>query len=100
MDLYDPNFGDAFYDGSWHQNVDHAEALSKITCPSVLIHTNRSYDEHGILLAAMDEQDAKLAHSLIKNNTLINVKSGHGFHFEKPKDFIEIMLDFKDRIPK
>ncbi|MEG6511752.1 alpha/beta hydrolase [Desulforamulus ruminis] len=98
MDLYDPYFGDTFYDGSWHKNFDHAEALSKITCPSVLIHTNWSYDKHGILLAAMDEKDADRAHSLLKNDALINVKSGHGFHFEKPKDFIKIMIDFKDRI--
>ncbi|WP_041275262.1 hypothetical protein [Desulforamulus ruminis] len=69
----------------------------KITCPSVLIHTNWSYDKNGILLAAMDEKDADHTHSLLKNDTFINVKSGHEFHFEKPKDFIKIMIDFKGK---
>lgn len=100
MDLYDPQFGNTFYDSSWHKNFNHAEALSEIDCPSVLIHTSWSYDDQGILLAAMDEKDANLAHSLIKNNTLITVKSGHGFHFEKPQEFIKIMLDFKSSSQK
>lgn len=98
MDDYDPRFGEAFYDGSWHRDVDHSEVLSKMTRPSVLIHTNWSYDQDGILLAAMDDKEAHLAHSLMKDNTLIKVTSGHGFHFEKPKEFIKIMVDFKTKI--
>ncbi|MDP4153313.1 MAG: alpha/beta hydrolase [Bacillota bacterium] len=95
---YDIRFGDTFYDCSWFKHFDQAETLSRINCPSVLIHTSWSYDKNGILLAAMDENDATRAHSLIKNNELIEVKSGHGFHDEKPKDFIKIMKDFRGKI--
>jgi pimeloyl-ACP methyl ester carboxylesterase len=91
---FDIRFSDTFYDDSWFKGFDQAETLAKINCPSVLIHTSWSYDENGILLAAMDGNDANRVHSLIKNNELIEVKSGHGFHDEKPKDFIKIMKDF------
>lgn len=96
-DTYDPRFGETFYNSSWHKNFDHAEALAKIDCPSVLIHTSWSYGPDGILWAAMDGNDAERAHSLIKGNVLINVKSGHGFHFDHPREFIKIMLDFKEQ---
>ncbi|RYD02188.1 hypothetical protein N752_27435 [Desulforamulus aquiferis] len=59
MESYDPRFGDTFYDCSWMENFDHAETLSRINCPSVLIHASWSYDDNGILLAAMDGADAE-----------------------------------------
>lgn len=95
---YDIRFGDTFYNDSWFKNFDQAETLKKINCPSVLIHASWSYDENGILLAAMDGNDASHAHSLIKNNELIDIKSGHGVHVEKSKDFTRIMIDFLDKI--
>lgn len=98
LPAYDPRFGVTFYDGSWNRGFDHAEALKKIDKPTVLILAHWSYDENGILLAAMDERDARRAHALIKNNELIKVDSGHGFHFEKPREFVRILLDFKERI--
>lgn len=91
---YDLRFGDTFYDGSWFENYDQAETLARISCPSVLIHTSWSYTEDGVLLAAMSGEDAQRAHELIAGNELIDVKSGHDFHYEKPKEFIRIMLDF------
>lgn len=94
LEEYDPRFGDAFYDASWNKNFDHAEALAQITCPSVLIHTNWSYDANGILLAAMDDQDAERAHSLIKDNVLVDIRSGHDSHYEKPQEFIRILVYF------
>ncbi len=98
MMVYDPRFGDAFYDGSWHLNFDHGEALSKLNRPSVLIHTRFSFDENGILMAAMSGEDAARAHSLMGNSELVNVKSGHAVHIEKPDIFIRILTDFSQRI--
>lgn len=94
MDQYDPQFGNTFYDCSWMEDFNHEETLLKISCPSVLIHTKWSYDENGVLLAAMSGDDAQKAHSLIKNNVLINVDSGHSVAYGKPKKFIEIMVGF------
>lgn len=97
---YDLRFGDTFYDGSWFENFDQAGTLSQIGCPSVLIHTSWSYSDDGILLAAMSGEDAQRAHQLIRGNRLISVKSGHDFHYEKPRKFIRIMLDFLSEIPR
>lgn len=91
---YDLGFGDTFYDCSWFDSFEQEETLVRINCPSVLIHTSWSYSDDGILLAAMSGDDAQRAHQLIAGNKLVTVKSGHGFHDEKPKEFIKIMLDF------
>lgn len=56
---YDLYFGEAFYDGSWFDNFSQSETLQKITCPSVFIHTNWEYDKNGILLGALDGDDAQ-----------------------------------------
>lgn len=96
---YDLRFGDTFYDGSWFDGFDQAETLSRIECPSVLIHTNWQYDGNGILLAAMDGDDAARAHALMAGNELVNVNSGHNVHYEKPKEFTEIMEKFAATLP-
>ncbi|NLE64243.1 MAG: alpha/beta hydrolase [Bacteroidales bacterium] len=98
MDKYDPQFGNAFYDCSWMEDFNHEETMLKISCPSVLIHTKWSYDEKGVLMAGMNGEDAKKAHSLIKNNILINIDLGHSVAYENPKKFIEIMLDFLNKV--
>jgi pimeloyl-ACP methyl ester carboxylesterase len=95
---YDLHFGDTFYDCSWFKNFDQTEVLSKIKCPSVLIHTNWSYNDDGILLGAMDGTDAQKAHELIVSNKLMKINSGHNSHDEKPKEFNKIMIEFLDNI--
>ncbi|MCB8926269.1 MAG: alpha/beta hydrolase [Ardenticatenaceae bacterium] len=94
LQTYDPQFGVSFYDGSWNDGFDQADALRRIGVPAVLIHTNWQYDEDGILMAAMDDKDAERARSLIPNVEFVKVDSGHGFHFEKPNDFVQIMVNF------
>lgn len=94
MDSYDPRFGDAFYDGAWHAGFDHAETLARIQCPSILIHASWRFDENGILLAAMSGEDAGRAHSLIQDNRLIDIASGHDVHSEKSKQFTRMLIDF------
>lgn len=96
---YDLRFGNTFYDGHWFINFDQAETLSRIRVPSILIHTNWRYSEDGVLLAAMDEADAQRAHELIAGNGLITVRSRHDFHYEKPQEFIQVMLDFLQTHP-
>jgi pimeloyl-ACP methyl ester carboxylesterase len=98
MTMYDPFFGEAFYDGSWQKDFDHAEALSRVECPAVLIHANWSYDKDGILMAAMDADDASRAVSLMANSKLVSVDSGHVVHIEKPGVFIDIMTDFENEL--
>ncbi len=94
---YDLRFGDRFYDCSWFEGYDREAVLSAIRCPSVLIHANWSYSPDGILLAAMNGEDAQRAHSLIPGNELIKVDSGHDFHWEKPREFAKVMTDFLEK---
>jgi pimeloyl-ACP methyl ester carboxylesterase len=97
--LYDLRFGNSFYDGSWFENFNQEETLKRIQCPSVLLHTASSYDDNGVLLAAMDADDAKRASRLIPGNLLIdNIKTGHDIHYEKPSFFVEVMIDFLNQI--
>lgn len=98
LNRYDPRFGNTFYTDSWDQGFDHAATLKNIKVPAVLIHTGSEYDDKGILRAAMDDNDAKRAAALIGGAQFIQVNTGHGFHDEKPKDFIQIMLDLGQRL--
>jgi pimeloyl-ACP methyl ester carboxylesterase len=95
---YDPRFGETFYTGAWNDGFDHAEALRRIDVPSVLIHTNWHYDDEGILQAAMDGEDAARARALLQDAEFYKADSGHGFHFEKPRTFVQILVEFKERL--
>lgn len=94
LQRYDPNFGQAFYDGSWNANFNHAEALSMVKCPAVLMHANWFYDDNGILMGAMSGEDAERAVSLMTNARLERVDSGHATHIEDPEIIIRILIDF------
>lgn len=58
LDVYDPHFGDAFYDGSWSEGFDQAEALQRVEAPTLLLHANFEYLEDGTLNGALDDADA------------------------------------------
>ena len=98
MEDYDPKFGDTFYDASWNRNFNHAETLARIDCPSIYIHTNWRYDENSILLGAVDGEDAQRIHEMIKDNAMFKFDCGHDMHYEKPEEFIKIMVEFLDKI--
>ncbi len=90
---YDLHFGDTFYDGSWFAGFDQAEALARVRAPTVLIHASWQYDDDGLLLAAMDGDDAARAVSLLPEVRLVNIESGHDVHTEKPDEFVEVLLE-------
>ena len=88
MDQYDLRFGDAFYDSSWFEDFDQEDALRRVLCPAVLIHTNWSIDENGVLMAAMSGEDAEHANALMKASEIVDIPSGHDSHVEKPEAFL------------
>lgn len=55
--------------GTWDGGFDHAETRARITVPTTLIHTNWAYGDSGILMAAMDGDDADRARSLIPTSS-------------------------------
>lgn len=98
MDEYDLKFGESFYNGRWFDGYNQTEILSKVTCPTVLIHTKWSVDDNGILMAAMSGGDAEKANNLMQNSTIFNIDSGHDSHFEAPKDFLEALAQLNEKL--
>lgn len=94
LNYYDPRFGEAFYDGTWNEGFDHAEALQKIQCPTLLIQANFGYLQDGTLDGAMSKEQADRAVSLIKNCKYVKVDSGHVTNLEVPDQFIELVEGF------
>lgn len=93
---YDLRFGQTFYNFSWFEDFNQEDTLKNVQCPSVLLHVAKPanlkdyYDENGILLSAIDEDDAQRVAHLLKNNVFIDqIKSSHDIHDEKPEVFIE-----------
>lgn len=94
LDMYDPAFGDAFYEGTWNEGFDHAQALRRITCPVLLIQADTSFMEDGTLNGAMSEEMAEKAMSLLSDGAYIRVDAGHVTNLEIPENFVNLLTDF------
>ena len=94
LDQYDPRFGAAFYDGSWNAGFDHAEALKKITCPTLLMQANFSTLADGTLDGAMSKDDAERAMSLLPHGKYVRIDASHVVNLDKPAAFVKILEEF------
>ncbi|WP_083979879.1 alpha/beta fold hydrolase [Demequina salsinemoris] len=94
LEEYDPRFGAAFYEGTWNEGFDHADALAAVECPVLLIHANWSYNDEGLLDGAMDQDDADLAMSYLQDGTYVSVDSDHVVHLEHPDEFVSLVNGF------
>lgn len=94
MNEYDPYFGETFYNNTFHNDISHSEILKEIKCKTLLMKAKTDFDNEGILLAAMSDEDATLAQELINQCELVTFDCGHGVHFEKKKEFIKAIINF------
>lgn len=94
LNEYDPRFGVAFYDGTWNKDFNHAEALTQIECPVLLLQAEFSYLEDGTLNGAMSEEMAQKAISLVPNCQFQTVNSSHVINLEIPKEFAQFLETF------
>jgi pimeloyl-ACP methyl ester carboxylesterase len=94
LDHYDPYFGDAFYDGRWNNDFDHAEALQRIRCPVLLLQANFEILDDGTLNGAMDRKDVERAVSLQADCKYAKINAAHTVHIDKPEDFIKLIKTF------
>lgn len=94
LDYYNPSFGAAFYKGTWNDGFDHAEALSKVTCPVLLIQADFDYLPDGTLNGAMSAEMAEKAMSLLADGTYVKLNSGHVTNLEVPDQFIRELNNF------
>jgi len=91
---YDPDFTKAFVDGRACKGFDHAEALSKIKCPLLVLQANWFRDARFGLVGAMDDKDIKRLRLLVPHAHYKRITSGHMIHFEKPDQYIKIVKEF------
>lgn len=91
LDKFDPEFGDTFYTGEWMEGIDQKEMLKKIKSKTIYLKASTMYGEDGVLYAANTEEDADKVMTLLQNAERIDIESGHSIHFEKPKEFAEIL---------
>ncbi|MDQ0360105.1 alpha/beta fold hydrolase [Breznakia pachnodae] len=94
MNYYDPHFGAAFHDGSWNKSFNHSKTLSKIKCPSLLLHANFKIQSNGILNGAIDQEEANQIIDLIPNSSYLRIDSQHVVHIDKSDQYIEIVTRF------
>ncbi len=91
---FDRKFGEAFYDNSWFEDYNQAEILSKIKSPTVFLKANTSYDGD-LLVAALSDDDANRVVNLLEQGIKIKINTpGHDIHYDKPKKFTKIMVNF------
>ncbi|NLD87439.1 MAG: alpha/beta hydrolase [Clostridiales bacterium] len=103
---YDLYFGESFYDFSWFEGFNQEETLKNIKAPSLIMQVNPSKktapdycDENGILLSAMDREDARRVCSLIPNSRYITgFDSMHDIHADCPRKFTKAVLKFKEQV--
>ena len=91
---FDFKFGETFYDNSWFEDYNQEEILSKVKSPTVFLKANTNYDGD-LLVAALSDEDADQVVDLLENGIRINIDTpGHDIHYDKPKEFTRIMIDF------
>ncbi len=98
LDEFDLEFSERFYTGLWFEDFSQEETLAKIGVPTVYIKAETAYGKDGVLYAANSDEDAERVNRLIKSSEMITIKSGHDIHFEKPKEFVGIMVDFLNKL--
>lgn len=94
IDQYDPHFGQAFYEGTWNENFDHADALCRIVCPVLLIQADTSFLEDGTLNGAMSKENAQFACSRLSDGRLIRIHARHVIHLEEPEEYLKAVRNF------
>lgn len=97
MNNYDPLFGEAFFNDSFHNGISHEDLLKGIRCRTVFMKARTDSTEDGILMAALSEEDLEKAAGLIEDCRIVRFDCGHGIHTENPKKFIECLASLADK---
>lgn len=95
MNNYDPMFGTAFFNDSFHKGILHEDILKKIKCRTIFMKAQTNISDDGILLAALNEDDLEKISKLISDLQIVRFDCGHGIHIEKPKEFTECLMNLQ-----
>lgn len=91
---YDPDFTRAFVEGRGCAGFSHAEALSRVKCPLLVLHANGFRHPEFGLVGAMDGQDLDRLKALAPHAQYQRIVSGHMIHFERPKQYTQTVRAF------
>ena len=92
MNNYDPLFGEAFYTDSFNDGIAHEDLLRGINCKMLFLKAKTAFDDNGLLMAALSDEDLRHVMELIPDCTLTRFDCGHAIHIEKPKEFLSAIL--------
>ena len=99
LNEYDPFFGEAFYNDSFNNDINYNELLSNIKCNTLFMKANTIIGKDGLIQGALAEEDLQQVTTLIRNIKVEYFNCGHGIHTEKPKEFINCVIQtLKDKI--
>ena len=90
---FDPDFSRSWVDGRIYEGLNHEEALSRVSCPVLIIHADWYRVEKG-LVGAMDDDDAKHAMELAPHAEYVRLQTRHVTHSGAPEQFIELIRKF------
>lgn len=94
MNDYDPYFGEAFYNDSFHAGIDYEILLANISCRTLLLKARTMIGADGLLQGAMSDADLTRAAGLIPNCKVQHFACGHGIHVEKKAEFLAAVRRF------
>jgi pimeloyl-ACP methyl ester carboxylesterase len=94
LSTFDPDFARAFVDGRMYEGLDHADALSRVRCPLLVLHANwHRYPQHG-LVGAMDDDDAARIRELAPQAQYQKIPANHVIHAFRPRQFVAAVERF------
>jgi pimeloyl-ACP methyl ester carboxylesterase len=98
LSMFDPDFARAFVDGRFYEGIDHADALSRVRCPMLVLHADWfRHPRHG-LVGAMDDHDAARIRQLVPHVRYQRISANHVIHFFKPRQYVKALNDFRTAI--
>lgn len=98
LSMFDPDFARAFVDGRMYEGLDHAEALSRVRCPLLVLHADWFRDPRHGLVGAMDDEDAARIMQLVPHARYLRIHANHVIHFFRPARYVRALGEFADTI--
>lgn len=98
LSMFDPDFARAFVDGRFYDGIDHADALSRVRCPMLVLHADWFRSPRHGLVGAMDNDDAARIGQLVPHASYQRIPANHVIHFFKPRKYVKALNGFKATI--
>jgi len=97
---YDPEWGRAFWTGTWAASCDHERMLRSVKVPVLLTHHFRMLDEAtGDLMGALADVQARRVQELLREaGVAVDYREfptvGHSMHGTEPDLFVDALVDW------